>query len=177
MTLVLQSSTGGNELVPALRTTARGIDPTQPLDQVRTMESLLSDSVGRPRMYAILAGAFGLLALMLASIGIYGVMAYAVSARTYKIGVRISLGASQRAILKQFLWEGLKQVLIGIALGLLGSMVLTRLIASMLYHVAPLDAGVALAGLAVLVITALLACYLPARRATRIDPLAAIRHE
>ncbi len=177
MTLVLQSSIGGNELVPALRTTARGIDPTQPLDQVRTMESLLSDSVGRPRMYAILAGAFGLLALMLASIGIYGVMAYAVSARTYEIGVRISLGASQRAILKQFLWEGLKQVLIGIALGLLGSMVLTRLIASMLYHVAPLDAGVALAGLAVLVITALLACYLPARRATRIDPLAAIRHE
>jgi ABC-type antimicrobial peptide transport system permease subunit len=104
-------------------------------------------------------------------------MAFAGSTRTYEIGVRISLGASPAVILRQFLWEGLRHALVGIAIGLAGSLLLMRLIANMLYHVAPLDPIVALSGLTVLAAAALLACYIPAHRAMKIDPLAAIRYE
>ncbi|HEY6401821.1 MAG TPA: FtsX-like permease family protein, partial [Blastocatellia bacterium] len=165
------------KLVPAIRGQVKAIDPDQPITDVRTMNEVISRSVWQPRLYTILFGVFAAVALALASIGIYGVMAYSVSERTREIGIRVALGAERRDILKMVVAQGMKLALIGAVIGLGSSLALTRLMRSLLFEVSATD-PLTFAGLAALLsIVAMLACYLPARRATNVDPMVALRCE
>ncbi|HXX22958.1 MAG TPA: ABC transporter permease [Terriglobia bacterium] len=163
--------------VSDIRSAMRAVDPDLPLAQVRTMEQVLSASVTDWRFRTVLLVLFGGLAVFIAAIGIYGVISYSVAQRTHEIGVRIALGAARRDVLKLVVGQGLRLVLAGIAIGLLGAWALTRFLASLLFGVKPTDpltfAGVCL----VLTGVALLASYLPARRATKVDPIVALRYE
>ena len=138
---------------------------------------MLAKSVSRPQFQLLLLSSFAVLALVMASLGLYGVMSYAVSQRTHEIGIRMAFGAQPRDALKLVVGAGLTLTLIGIAIGLLAAYALTRVMESLLFGISATDpltfAGVAL----LLTLTALLACYIPARRATQVDPLIALRHE
>ncbi|MGH9805569.1 MAG: FtsX-like permease family protein, partial [Candidatus Acidiferrales bacterium] len=153
------------------------IDPNQPVFDVRTMQEVIDDSVAPRRMNTVLLTFFSLLALSLASVGIYGVISYSVARRTSEIGIRMALGARPATILRMVLREGMAMALVGIVLGGAASLVVTRFLEQFLFRVDARDpltfAGVTL----VLVLVALLACYLPARRATRVDPMTALRYE
>jgi putative ABC transport system permease protein len=141
------------------------------------MTEVITRSVWRPRLYAILFGVFAVVALALATVGIYGVMAYSVSERTREIGVRVALGAQRRDVLKLIVTQGMTLALIGTGIGLGASLALTRLMQSLLFEVSPTD-PFTFAGLAALLsVVAMLACYLPARRATKVDPMIALRSE
>jgi putative ABC transport system permease protein len=141
------------------------------------MDDLVSGSLAQRRFAMQVVGLFGLLALFLAGIGIYGVMAYSVTQRTREIGIRLALGASTGAILRWLLGRGMRLTLIGVAAGLLGALAVGRLLRGLLFGVAPTDV-VTYAGLTLLLAgVALLACYIPARRATKVDPLVALRYE
>jgi putative ABC transport system permease protein len=141
------------------------------------MTEVISRSVWQPRLYAILFGVFAAVAVALASVGVYGVMAYSVSERTREIGIRVALGAQRHDVLKLVVARGLKLALIGAGIGLAGALALTRLMQSLLFEVSATD-PLTFAGLAALLtFVALLACYLPARRATKVDPMLALRCE
>jgi ABC-type antimicrobial peptide transport system permease subunit len=143
----------------------------------QTMESIIADSVAQRRFAMILLGAFAVMALVLASVGIYGVIAYVVGQRTQEIGIRIALGAQRRDVLGLVLWQGTRLALLGVAIGIAGAFALTRLMTGLLYGVGATDPAT-FAGLALLLIAvAMAACYLPARRAMRVDPIAALRCE
>ena len=153
------------------------IDKDLPFTQVGTMEQRLSQSFAERRFHMILLGVFAGLALILSLVGIYGVMSYSVAQRTHEIGIRIALGAERRHVLSLVLGQGLVLTLIGAGLGLAGAFALTRFLASLLYGVHPTDA-VTFAVVSLLLTTiAILACYIPARRATRVDPMVALRYE
>jgi putative ABC transport system permease protein len=153
----------------------KAVDPDQPVIDVRTMTEVISRSVWQPRLYAILFGVFAAVAVALASVGVYGVMAYSVSERTREIGIRVALGAQRHDVLKMVVAQGMKLALIGAGIGLAGALALTRLMQSLLFEVSPTD-PLTFAGLAALLtFVALLACYLPARRATKVDPMVALR--
>jgi predicted permease len=151
------------------------LDRDLPVYALRTLEELVSESVARPRFYMLLLGAFAAVALLLSAVGIYGVMSYAVRQRTREIGIRVALGATGGRVLRMVLGQGLTLALAGAILGLLAALWVTRLMASLLYGVSPTDPPALAAGAVVLVAVAALACYLPARRAARADPLTAIR--
>jgi ABC-type antimicrobial peptide transport system permease subunit len=148
-----------------------------PLFDVRTQTQNIDDLLGQERFLARVSGVFGGLAVLLACIGLYGLLSYEVSRRTREIGIRMALGAESGAVLKLVLGQGLKLTLLGLALGTAGALAFTRFLGSLLYGVKPSDpltlAGVALILLAV----AALACYLPSRRASHVDPMAALRCE
>jgi putative ABC transport system permease protein len=164
-------------LAPAIREQVKAIDPDQPITDMRTMTEVITRSVWRPRLYTILFGVFAAVALALTSVGIYGVMAYSVSERTREIGIRVALGARRRDVLKLVVAQGMKLALIGAVIGLGAALALTRLMQSLLFEVSPTDPGT-FAGLAALLsIVATLACYIPARRATKVDPMIALRCE
>jgi len=154
-----------------------GIDPNQPAARVRSLEQVRAESVAAPRLTTNLLGLFGLLALAIAATGIGGVMALAVGQRRHEIGVRMALGARPEAILRMVLGQGLGLALLGMVLGFVGALWLTRLLQQLLFEVTATDpltyAGVAL----VLALAALVACYVPARRASRVDPMIALRTE
>jgi putative ABC transport system permease protein len=177
MALVIRSSRDPLSLVSAVRKQAAELDRNLPLYSIATMDELLSADVASQRFDASLLGAFAGLAVLLAAVGIYGVMAYAVGQRTHEIGVRMALGAEPAGVLGMVLAQGLRMALTGVVVGLVGSFALTRFMRSLLFEVSPTDpatfAGVSLA----LVVVALGASYIPARRATRIDPMAALRYE
>ncbi|HEV7796545.1 MAG TPA: ABC transporter permease [Pyrinomonadaceae bacterium] len=164
-------------LTQSLRQEVQAVDPNLPLFGERTMDDLVSASLGQRRFAMQVVGLFGVLALFLAGIGIYGVMAYSVTQRTREIGIRLALGASTGNILGWLLQQGMRLTLIGMGVGLLGALALTRLLRGLLFGIAPTDL-VTYAGLTVLLAgVALLACYIPARRATKVDPLVALRYE
>jgi putative ABC transport system permease protein len=177
MTLVIRTQTDIASITSAVRREIGAIDGNVPISEIRSMEQVISTSVSQRRFSMMLLGLFALVALLLSAVGIYGVMAYSVSERSHEIGIRIALGARSRDILKMVLGQGMILTLIGIAVGLMGALALTRLMSSLIYGVSATDpltfAGVALA----LGSVALAACYIPARRATRVDPMEALRDE
>ena len=155
----------------------QAIDPDQPVANVKTMEEWLTTSVAAPRYRTALLGLFALVALVLASTGIYGVMSYSVAQRTHEIGVRMALGARQLDVLKLVVRQGMSLVVIGVGLGLAGAIALTRLMASLLFGVTAKDPVTFVAVATLLALVAFIACYIPARRATKVDPLVALRYE
>jgi putative ABC transport system permease protein len=164
-------------LAGAVRRTVREIDPDQPVFGVKTMESHLSDSVAARRLAMTLLGGLAALALLLSTIGIYGVISYYVTQRTQEIGIRMALGAQQSDVLRLVVGRGMKMALVGVAVGLLAAFALTRVMTSILYGVGATDIVTFLAVPTLLVLVALVASFLPARRATRLDPLNALRHQ
>jgi putative ABC transport system permease protein len=175
--LIIRTSSDPQAFAPMVRLEVAALDPTQAVTDVKTMEQLVARSLSRPRFNMILLSFFALLAALLASIGIYGVMSYSVTQRTNEIGIRMALGAQRRDVLKLIVNHGLKLSLIGIGLGAVGAFLLTRVMTSLLFGVSATDPLTFILVGAFLLTVALLACYLPARRATKIDPLVALRHE
>jgi putative ABC transport system permease protein len=176
MTLAVRAANPEN-LTPVIRGQVKAMDPDLPIINVRTMTEVVSRSVWQPRLYAILFGVFAAVALALASIGIYGVMAYSVSERTREIGVRVALGAQRRDVLKLVVAQGMTLTLIGAGVGLGAALALTRLMQTLLFEVSATDPLTFAVLAALLSAVALLACYLPARRATKVDPMIALRCE
>jgi ABC-type antimicrobial peptide transport system permease subunit len=164
-------------MLAAVRREAQALDASLPLYNVKTLEEQKSGSVYTSRMAATLLTVFGLLALGLAAMGLYGVMAHAVNRRMRELGIRMALGAQAGNVLKLILMQGLMLALIGVGIGLLAAFALTHWIESMLFGVRPAD-PLTFTTIAVgLTLVALVACYIPARRATKVDPLTALRHE
>jgi putative ABC transport system permease protein len=161
----------------AVRAAVREIDPALPIFGMQTMSDTVADSLVRPRFLSLLLGAFSVIALALAAVGIYGVMAYSVSQRTQEIGVRVALGARSSDVLKMVLGQGTKLATVGVGIGLAGAFALTRVMSTLLFEVSVTDPVTFAAVVALLAIVALLACYIPARRATKVDPLIALRCE
>jgi putative ABC transport system permease protein len=153
------------------------IDRQIPIGDIASMDELLAGSLAQQRFNMLLLGTFALLALMLATIGIYGLTAYAIGQRTHEIGIRMALGAQRRDVLRLIVGEGATLVISGIVIGLLGGLALTRVMRSMLFEVKPADPATYVAVAFLLALVALLACYVPARRAARVEPMAALRHE
>ena len=164
-------------LVSSIRSEIAQIDKGLPMANVTTMEEIMSSSVAQPRLEAVLLGLFGGLAMALAAVGIYGVMSYSVSERTSEIGIRMALGASPASILRMVCKQGLVLTAIGLAAGLGLALGLTRLMSKLLFGVSPTDPMTFVVIVVLLAVVALLACYVPARRATKVDPLVALRYE
>jgi putative ABC transport system permease protein len=177
MTLVIRSQGDPGSLAPAARNVIRNIDPEQPIGEVSTMEGLLAKSIARSRFSTILLTVFSLVALVIAAVGIYGVMSYSVQQRTHEIGLRMALGAQQSDVLRLIVNQGIFLGLVGVAVGLIASFGLTRLIVSLLFEVPATDTRTFAAVAAGLFLVTLIACYIPARRATKVDPLVALRYE
>jgi putative ABC transport system permease protein len=161
----------------AVRKQIQSLEPNLPLTNVATMGQQLDQALFAPRMGAALLGLFGLLALALAGIGIYGVMAYAVTQRTQEIGIRMALGAARAEIIRMVVKQGMILAITGLIVGGLASAALSRLVAGLLFGVSATDPKVFGAVSLILAAVAFIACYLPARRATKIDPLVALRIE
>jgi putative ABC transport system permease protein len=177
MTVLGRTQDDPTALVPALRSAVLAIDPNQPITSIKTMENIVADSIAQPRLSMTLMGLFGVLALVLATVGIYGLLSYAVTQRTQEMGIRMALGARMTDVLKLILKQGMTLVVIGEVLGLFGAFALTRLLKALLFGVTPTDAPTFIAVSIVLTVVASLACYVPARRATKVDPLVALRYE
>jgi ABC-type antimicrobial peptide transport system permease subunit len=177
MHLVVRGGGDPRRLLPALREAIRQVDPDIPASQVRTMDERVSAAVATPRLQTVVLGAFAGLALLLAGLGIYGVMSDAAQRRTREVGIRMAVGATSRAILVLFLRAGMRMVAAGVAVGLVTAFALTRAMQALLFQVSPTDlrvfAGVTLALSAV----ALVAAWMPARRATRLEPTVVLRAE
>ena len=163
-------------LAETVRRKARELAPNVPV-KFTTLDALTAQNVAEPRFRALLIGAFAAIALVLAVIGVFGVMAYAVSQRTPEIGVRIALGATAGQILRLLFGRAIAMIGIGLALGFLGAALTTRFLASLLFAVKPTDPVTYMAVAALLAATSFVALYLPASRATRVDPLIALRQE
>lgn len=177
MTLVVRSSVLPQAVIEAVRGKIAEVDPSIPISGVRTMDEVVGAAVSRPRLIATIAGIFAGFALLLAAIGIYGVMAYSVSTRKQEMGIRLALGASPEDILRLIVGQGMRMTLIGVGVGIAVSLALTRLLANLLFGVGAADPLVFTGASLVLMGTAFFACYLPARRATRVDPISALRCE
>ena len=176
--LAVMLRTGGDPLTlgGAVREQVKALDKDQPLT-VTTMEKIFSNSVAGQRFNALLLGLFGGLALLLAMVGVFGVINYSVAQRTHEIGIRLALGAQRQDIFKLIVGQGLLLVVLGIAIGFGGAFALTRLLTGLLYGVSPTDAQTFVFVSLLLTVVAVLACYVPARRATKVDPLVALRYE
>ena len=177
MTFMLRTKGDANAVASAARNVIHSLDPQQPVGEVSTMEQLLSTSVARSRFSAWLLTVFSLVALAMSMVGIYGVMSYSVLQRTHEIGVRMALGAQRFDVLKLVVKKGIVLGLVGVAVGLAASFGLTRLISTLLFEVTATDSATFAAVSVGLFLVTLIACYVPARRATRVDPLKALRYE
>ena len=164
-------------VVPAARAAVRGVDPTAAVASVESMDDVIARSLGQPRFYLSLLGSFAAIALLLALAGLYGVLSYAVAQRTREIGIRAALGSTPSAVTRLFAVEGLRLVLIGVVVGLVTGMAASRLMESLLYGVSPLDARTWATAALAMIGAAMLAAFIPARRAARVDPIVAIQLE
>jgi putative ABC transport system permease protein len=177
MIVVARTTVDPASLAGTFRQHVWAIDKDQPVFDVRTMEEVRAVSVGLQKFNSLMIGIFAIVALLLAAIGIYGVMAFAVTQRTQEIGIRMALGARAPDVLKLVVVNGMRLAVLGLAIGLIASWALTRFISNLLYGVQPTDPLTFSVVSLGLLAAAFLACYLPARRATKIDPLAALRYE
>ena len=164
-------------IIDSIRDTSRKMNSEQVVYGEQTMDEIISDSISDRKFSMVLLGTFAALALLLSSIGIYGVISYLVGERTHEIGIRMALGAQRKDVLTLVLGEGVRLVLLGAAIGIAAALGLTRLMAGMLYGVSATDPLTFAAVPVVLLGVAMLACYIPARRAMRVDPMTALRYE
>ncbi len=177
MAVVARTSGDPRTLAPAIRREVNQMDPDIPVSKTPLMEEVIAESVWQPRLYTTLFTVFGIGAMMLAVIGIYGVMAYFVVTRTHEIGVRMALGATSRNVFGLIVGRGMKLTVIGVLLGIVGAYALTRLIRGLLFNVSTADPVTFTLISTLLVFVAFVACYIPARRATKVNPLVALRYE
>jgi len=177
MTVIVKGSSDPNQLISSIRGAVREIDPEQPIYSPRTMYEIRAESVASERLNLTLLSIFAGIALVLAIVGIYGVMSYSVTQRTHEIGIRMAIGARPRDVFAMVLGQGMKLALIGVAIGLLLAFGLTRLMATMLFGVEPTDVPTFAAISILLISVAVLACYLPGRRATKVEPTISLRYE
>jgi putative ABC transport system permease protein len=177
MTIVVRGSGDPNQLISSARQQVKSLDPDQPIYSPRTMGEIRAESVAPERLNLTLLSLFAGIALVLAIVGIYGVMSYSVTQRTHEIGIRMAIGASRADVFRMILGHGIKLTLVGVGVGLLGAFALTRLMATMLFGVEPTDATTFASIAVLLVAVALLACYLPGRRATKVEPVISLRYE
>jgi putative ABC transport system permease protein len=177
MSLIIRGTQDPTRLASGVRSEVQALDSNLPVSNVKPVSQMIYERTSPKRLMTYSLAVFGLIALLLASVGIYGVMSYAVTQRTQEIGVRMALGAQTLDVLRLVIKNGMTMAFVGVAIGLAGAYALTRLLASLLFKVTPTDlatfAGVTIA----LIVVALFACYIPARRATRVDPLVALRYE
>ncbi len=177
MTLVARSSSDPRSLVAPMRSQVLAVDPDQPVSNIRTMGEVVARSIAEQRFYMLLLSLFAVMALMLAAVGIFGVMSYSVTQRTREIGIRMALGAQTRDVLSYVVGQGITLALIGVGIGLAVALLATQFMTTMLYEVKAFD-PVTFAVISLLLVgVALLACYIPARRATKVDPMVALRYE
>jgi putative ABC transport system permease protein len=177
MALAIRTTVDPLSLAGSVRQTVWALDRNIPISNVQTMQEVIATQVVQQRFNAALLGVFALVALVLSTAGIYSVISYSVARRTREIGVRMALGAQTGDVLKLVIRKGMLLALIGIAGGLAASLVLTRVMQSMLFEVSASDPATFLGVAVLLALVALLACYLPARRATKVDPITALRYE
>jgi putative ABC transport system permease protein len=175
--IVVRTQNEPTAMIGAIRREIQAVDKDQAVFNVTTLEQLMGDSILIRKFFMLLLLVFAALALILAAVGIYGVMSYVASQRTYEIGIRMALGAQSRDVLKLIIGNGMALTLIGVIAGLAGAFALTRLMAGLLFGVSATDAITFLCVSVGLTLVALLACYIPARRATKVDPLVALRYE
>jgi putative ABC transport system permease protein len=177
MALVVRTNSDPSQFAPLVRNEVRAVDPEQPVYNIKTMQQIVEESIAAKRLAMVMLGFFAFGALLLAAIGIYAVMSYAVTSRSNEIGIRMALGAQPRDILNLIIKQGLILTLIGVGLGLVGALALTRAMTEILYGVKATD-PLTFGGISLLLsIVAFVACYIPARRATRVDPMVALRYE
>jgi putative ABC transport system permease protein len=177
MTLVVRTATEPLSLAGAVKSQIQTIDKDLPLGESKTMQQVLSESNSGRRFNLVLLTAFATVALILAMVGIYGVMSYAVTQRTHEIGIRVAIGAQSRDVFRMVVGEGMILALIGIGMGLVGAFALTRLMTTMLFAVEPTDPATFITISILLTAVTLVACYIPGRKATKVDPLVALRYE
>jgi len=177
MTLLVRTTGEPSAIVPAIARAVREIDPAQPVYQVRRLRDWLDESTAQPRFTTTLSGAFALVALLLAAVGVYGVLSYSVSQRTREIGIRMALGAQQQKLTAMFVRQGLWLTGVGVAIGLTSAFLTMRLMSSLLFNVSPMDPETYIIASTCVVAIAWLACYLPSRRAAAVDPTLALRSE
>lgn len=177
VSFVVRTASNSINQAAGIRSAIWEVDKDQPVEKIQTMKQVLSDSISDRHFYMFLLGIFAGLALVLAMAGIYAVMSYFVSERTHEIGLRMALGAGRSRVLRLVIGEGLILTFIGVAFGVSGALVMTRYLASLLYGLSPIDPATFVAVSSGLSAVALLACYIPARRAMRVDPMVALRCE
>jgi putative ABC transport system permease protein len=177
MSIVIRTQVEPEGLAGVVREVVQDVDRAQPVTQIRTMENIVSDSVTQPRFNLTLLGVFGAIALLLSAAGIYGVTSYAVNQRTNEIGIRLAVGAKAQDVFRLMMIQGMKPAVIGLAIGLIAAIGLTRLMASLLFGVSATDPMTFGALTVILLSVALVACFFPARRAMKVDPMIALRYE
>jgi len=177
MAVIVKGQSDPNQLIASARNQVRSLDSDQPIYNIRTMEEIRGESVAPQRLNLTLLTIFAGIAFVLAIVGIYGVMSYAVTQRTHEIGIRMAIGAQPRDVFKMILGQGMMLTIIGMVAGLLGAFALTRLMATMLFSVKPTDPITFTTVAVLLLLIALIACYIPGRRATKVDPVNSLRYE
>jgi ABC-type antimicrobial peptide transport system permease subunit len=177
MNLVIRTGAPASALAPAIRRAVEMQDPSLPIVKLQSMDDVFADAIGRPRLLAQLLGIFAALAILLAAIGSYGVLAYMVTERRREIGIRMALGADRASVLRMILRQGLSIAAVGVVIGLAASFAMTRVLTSMLFGVKPTDPVTMGAVVSLITLVALTACYLPARSATRVDPMIVLRED
>ena len=178
--VIVRTSLDPATVMPSIKAAVYEAGSEQPIYDVQTMQQIVSESMSSQRYPMILLGIFAGLALLLASVGLYGVISYSVAQRVHEIGIRMALGAERWDVFRMVIWHGLRLALVGVAIGAVAALILTRLVSSfshLLYGVGTSDPLTFIAVSVVLIVVAVLACYIPARRATRVDPMVALRYE